>query len=222
MRCSRRAAGLCGALRTFRSFAGLKFGARKLIVVTAHRREKFLGAGLTDICRGIRRLASERRDIEIVYPVHPNPNVQAVAHPCRRPRAVDYRALGLSPVRVAPQPGVSCPQRLRGIQEEMPSLGRPALVMRENTGTPEGAKAGVCKLVGTSAEVIYRRPSPISSMTGAYARVAGAEIPSATGEAAQKSCRRSKTTLLVFNGVRRRIFPSDIRRCAPRARRGRH
>ena len=117
---------------------GFKLDGRKLIVVTAHRRENF-GAGLTSICQGILRLASEREDIEIVFPVHPNPNVRAIVQPMlgsnRRIHLIDpldypqfvwllsqaYLALSDS----------------GGIQEEMPSLGRPALVMRENTERPE-------------------------------------------------------------------------------------
>ena len=83
---------------------GLKLGGRKLIVVTAHRRENF-GPGLTSICQGILRLASQREDIEIVFPVHPNPNVQAIVRPMLggiEPNPLD-RSPGLSPIRVAPQ-----------------------------------------------------------------------------------------------------------------------
>ena len=83
---------------------GLKLDARKLIVVTAHRRENF-GPGLTSICQGLRRLASEREDIEIVFPVHPNPNVQAIVRPMlggNRSNPLD-RSPGLSPLRVAAQ-----------------------------------------------------------------------------------------------------------------------
>ena len=142
---------------------GLKLGGRKLIVVTAHRRENF-GPGLTSICQGISRLATEREDIEIVLPVHPNPNVQSIVRPMlggvERIHLVDpldypqfvwllnsaYLALSDS----------------GGIQEEMPCLGRPGLVMRENTERPEGVEAGVCKLVGTSAErdLSHRHPTP--------------------------------------------------------------
>jgi UDP-N-acetylglucosamine 2-epimerase (non-hydrolysing) len=73
-----------------------------------------------------------------------------------------------------------------GIQEEMPSLGRPALVMRENTERPEGVKAGVCKLVGTSAEVIYRTVTELLDDKKAYARFARRRSPFGDGKAAQK------------------------------------
>jgi len=73
-----------------------------------------------------------------------------------------------------------------GIQEEMPSLGRPALVMRENTERPEGIKAGVCKLVGTSAEVIYRTVTQLLDDKKAYAQFARRRNPFGDGKAAQK------------------------------------
>jgi UDP-N-acetylglucosamine 2-epimerase (non-hydrolysing) len=73
-----------------------------------------------------------------------------------------------------------------GIQEEMPSLGRPALVMRENTERPEGVKAGVCKLVGTSAEVIYDTVTELLDNQKAYARFARRANPFGDGKAAQK------------------------------------
>jgi len=73
-----------------------------------------------------------------------------------------------------------------GIQEEMPSLGRPALVMRENTERPEGVKAGVCKLVGTSPEVIYRTVTQLLDDPRAYAQFARRRNPFGDGKAAQR------------------------------------
>ena len=167
--------------------AGLKIGARKLIVVTAHRRENF-GPGLTSICQGIRRLALARPDIDIVFPVHPNPNVRAIVQPLlggvERIHLIDpldypqfvwllnssYLALSDS----------------GGIQEEMPSLRRPALVMRANTERPEGVKAGVCKLVGTSADRIFRTVTELLDDPRAYARFARRRNPFGDGTAAKK------------------------------------
>lgn len=166
---------------------GFNLEGRKLIVVTAHRRENF-GAGLTSICEGILRLVSDRDDIEIVFPVHPNPNVRAIVHPMlggnKRIRLIDpldypqfvwllshaYLALSDS----------------GGIQEEVPSLGRPVLVMRENTERPEGVKAGVCKLVGTSADVIYTTVTELLDNTKAYSRFGKRRNPFGDGKAAQK------------------------------------
>jgi UDP-N-acetylglucosamine 2-epimerase (non-hydrolysing) len=166
---------------------GLKLRARKLIVVTAHRRENF-GPGLTSICQGILRLASQREDIEIVFPVHPNPNVQAIVRPMlggHQPHPLD-RSLDYPQFVWLLNSAYLALSDSGGIQEEMPSLGRPALVMRENTERPEGVKAGVCKLVGTSAEVIYRTVTELLDDKQAYARFARRRNPFGDGKAAQK------------------------------------
>jgi UDP-N-acetylglucosamine 2-epimerase (non-hydrolysing) len=166
---------------------GFKLGTRKLIVVTAHRRENF-GAGLASICQGILRLATRREDIEIVYPVHPNPNVRATVQPLlgaheriHLVEPLDYPQFVwlLSHAYLALSDS-------GGIQEEMPSLGRPALVMRKNTERPEGVKAGVCKLVGTSADVIYRTVTELLDNKKAYAEFARRRNPFGDGHAAEK------------------------------------
>ncbi len=165
----------------------LKLGTRKLIVVTTHRRENF-GPGLANICKALRRLATERDDIEIVLPVHPNPNVQSVVRPLLG---------GIDRIHLI-QP-MEYPQFVRllssaylaltdsgGIQEEMPSLGRPVLVMREKTERPEGVQAGVCKLVGTSTEVIVRTVKQLLDDPKAYAQFSKRRSPFGDGKAARK------------------------------------
>ena len=166
---------------------GLKLGTRKLIVVTAHRRENF-GPGLTSICQGILRLVTERDDIEIVLPVHPNPNVQSIVRPMLGGHSrihlvnpLDYPHF----VWLLSQAYLALSDS-GGIQEEMPSLGRPALVMRENTERPEGVKAGVCKLVGTSADVIYRTVTRLLDDKKAYVQFARRRNPFGDGKAAQR------------------------------------
>ncbi len=127
---------------------------KKLILVTAHRRESF-GEGFERICRALRRLA-ERDNLEVVYPVHPNPNV----------RAAVSRYLSDAPNihLIAPVGYVSFVDLMRrahvlltdsgGVQEEGPSLGKPVLVMREKTERPEAVDAGTARLVGTDEERI--------------------------------------------------------------------
>lgn len=127
---------------------------RKLIVVTAHRRESF-GAAFESICQGIARIA-QRRDVQIVYPVHRNPNVTDPV----------FRLLGgLDNVMLSDPldyvPFVDLMRRADllitdsgGIQEEGPSLGKPILVMREKTERPEAVEAGTVKLVGTDSGCI--------------------------------------------------------------------
>ncbi len=166
---------------------GFDFRTRKLIVVTAHRRENF-GPGLASICRGIRRLALERQDIEIVFPVHPNPNVRAIVQPTlggldrvHLIEPLDYPRF----VWLLSQAYLALSDS-GGIQEEMPSLGKPALVMRENTERPEGVKAGVCKLVGTSAEKVFRTVTRLLDDHRAYAQFARRPNPFGDGKAAQR------------------------------------
>ena len=128
--------------------------ARRLILVTGHRRENF-GEGVLNICRAIRRLAS-RSDIQIVYPVHPNPNVRNV---------VEAELVGVDGVfliePVDYEPFVFLMNRSYilltdsgGIQEEGASLGKPVLVMRDRTERPEGLHAGTIRLIGSDADRI--------------------------------------------------------------------
>jgi UDP-N-acetylglucosamine 2-epimerase (non-hydrolysing) len=175
---------------------GLKLEGRKLIVVTAHRRENF-GPGLTSICQGILRLATQRDDLEIVFPVHPNPNVRAVV----MPQLAGKKRIHLIDPLDYPQfvwllsSAYLALSDSGGIQEELPSLGRPVLVMRENTERPEGLKAGVCKLVGTSADVIYRTVTKLLDDPRRYARFARHRNPFGDGKAAQRIVAALKHTL---------------------------
>jgi UDP-N-acetylglucosamine 2-epimerase (non-hydrolysing) len=166
---------------------GLKFGERRLIVVTAHRRENF-GPGLKNICEGIRRLVSQREDIEFVFPVHPNPNVQAIVRPMLggigRVHLID--PLDYPAFVWLPNQAYLALSDSGGIQEEMPSLGRPALVMRENTERPEGVESGVCKLVGTSADVIDRTVTRLLDNGQEYARYGRRRNPFGDGKAAER------------------------------------
>jgi UDP-N-acetylglucosamine 2-epimerase (non-hydrolysing) len=127
---------------------------RKLILVTAHRRESF-GAGFIEMCRALRRLAG-RSDVEIVFPVHPNPHVQAPVWQW----LTDLENVHL----LSPLEYVSFVDLMRrsyllltdsgGVQEEGPSLGKPILVMRNTTERPEAVKAGTVRLVGTQEKRI--------------------------------------------------------------------
>jgi UDP-N-acetylglucosamine 2-epimerase (non-hydrolysing) len=127
---------------------------RKLIVVTAHRRESF-GEGFERICEGLARLA-RRGDAQIAYPVHRNPNV---AGPVERLLAGHPNILLLPPLDYVPFVDLMRRATLLltdsgGIQEEGPSLGKPVLVMREKTERPEAVEAGTVRLVGTNPDLI--------------------------------------------------------------------
>src|SRR5512140_582472 len=132
---------------------------QRLLLVTAHRRESF-GAPLESICEALRRLA-DRGDVEIVYPVHLNPNVQ---EPVRRLLGGVPHITLLPPMDYLPLVHLMKRAELiltdsGGIQEEAPAFGKPVLVLREVTERPEGVGAGTVKIVGTDTERIVREAS---------------------------------------------------------------
>jgi UDP-N-acetylglucosamine 2-epimerase (non-hydrolysing) len=165
-------------------------GTRKLIVVTAHRRESF-GEGFLRICEAIAELAS-RADVQIVWPVHPNPNVQ---------RAVDATLRGktnvmlIEPLDYVPFVDLMLRAHLLitdsgGVQEEGPSLGKPILVLREKTERPEAVEAGTVKLVGTDRETIVREAVRLLEDREEYDRMARLHNPYGDGQACGRIAAR--------------------------------
>jgi len=157
-----------------------------LLLVTAHRRENF-GKPLENICYALKELAS-RGDVEIVYPVHLNPNVQEPAH--RILRDVPHVTL-LPPLDYLPL--VHLMKRAKviltdsgGIQEEAPAFGIPVLVLREVTERPEGVDAGTLKLVGTDTQRIVHETKRLLEDDAAYAEMAKASNPYGDGRAAER------------------------------------
>jgi UDP-N-acetylglucosamine 2-epimerase (non-hydrolysing) len=159
---------------------------KKLILVTGHRRENF-GGGFERICRALATLA-ERSDVQIVYPVHLNPNVQ---EPVRRILA------NRANIRlVLPQDYLPFVYLMReahiiltdsgGIQEEAPSLGKPVLVLREVTERPEAVAAGTVRLVGTDPTTIVEEASWLLDHEEAYRNMSQAINPYGDGHAAER------------------------------------
>jgi UDP-N-acetylglucosamine 2-epimerase (non-hydrolysing) len=155
---------------------------KKVILVTGHRRESF-GEGFENMCRAIKRLALQNPDVEIVYPVHLNPNVQ---EPVKRTLGnvsnihligpLDYPRLIWAMAKayvVLTDSG--------GIQEEAPTLGKPVLVMREVTERQEGIDAGTAMLVGTNEDLIYEETQRLLDDRQAYAHMANAVNPYGDG-----------------------------------------
>lgn len=159
---------------------------RRTVLVTAHRRESF-GAPLLAICAAVRRLAA-RGDVEVVWPVHPNP---AVHGPVRAALA------GVANVTLCPPLDhaqlVAAMQRAAivltdsgGMQEEAPSLGKPLLVLREVTERPEGVACGVARLVGCDADRIVAEANRLLDDPAARAAMATGANPYGDGRAGER------------------------------------
>ncbi|MCQ3936224.1 MAG: UDP-N-acetylglucosamine 2-epimerase (non-hydrolyzing) [Chloroflexi bacterium] len=163
-----------------------KLGTKKLILVTAHRRENF-GKPLENICRALIQLA-DLGDVEIVYPVHLNPNVQEPVN--RLLRGVEHVTL-LPPLDYLPLVHLMKHAALiltdsGGIQEEAPAFGIPTLVLREVTERPEGVQAGTLKLAGTETSRIVQEAQRLLTDASAYAAMSRAANPYGDGRAAEK------------------------------------
>jgi UDP-N-acetylglucosamine 2-epimerase (non-hydrolysing) len=159
---------------------------RRLILVTGHRRESF-GAGFERICRALAQLA-ERPDVQIVYPVHLNPNVQ---EPVRRILGRCENVHLVEPQDYLPFVALMDRSHLiitdsGGIQEEGPSLGKPVLVMRDTTERPEAVSAGTARLVGTDVNRIVEEAERLLDDPGAYESMARAHNPYGDGKASQR------------------------------------
>jgi len=163
-----------------------RFAGKRIIAVTAHRRENF-GAGMAGIADALQSLAA-REDVAIIYPLHPNPNVAEVM----RPALAGYDNIAL----INPLDYLDFVAMMEasdivltdsgGIQEEAPSLGKPVLVMRDTTERPEGVAAGTARLVGTDASVIVRETSRLLDEPEAYQAMARAHNPYGDGQAARR------------------------------------
>lgn len=160
--------------------------AKRLILVTGHRRENF-GEGLENICRALKKL-SERGDVEIVYPVHLNPNVR---EPVSRILEADASVHLTKPLDYLPFVYLMSRAYLvltdsGGLQEEAPGLGKPVLLMRDTTERPEGVEAGTVRLVGTHIEQILSAVSNLLDVSEVYNRMATAHNPYGDGHAADR------------------------------------
>ena len=169
--------------------------AKKLILVTAHRRESF-GAGFERICEALGELA-ERRDVEIVYPVHPNPNVVETVNRTLtgRPNVHLIAPLDYVPFIDLMRRAYLLITDSGGVQEEGPSLGKPILVLREKTERPEAVAAGTVKLVGTDRAKIVAEANSILNSAIIRESMAVVHNPYGDGHASE---RISAATLSFF------------------------
>ena len=160
---------------------------KRLILMTAHRRENF-GAPFAEVCRAVRDLADKRQDIQVVYPVHPNPNVADVA---RRVLADHPRIILCAPLDYLPF--VALMKRAEiiltdsgGVQEEAPALGKPVLVLRNETERPEAVAAGVVKLIGPHYQAILDETEKLLDDENAYRAMAKGVSPYGDGKASAR------------------------------------
>ena len=166
---------------------GYTVGNREYILVTGHRRENF-GEGFLHICKAIKELAALHPDMDIVYPVHLNPNVQKPVYELLS--GVDNVYL-ISPLDYLPfiyamQHSTLLLTDSGGVQEEAPSLGKPVLVMRDTTERPEAVEAGTVKLVGTDAEAIVSNVTALLQDKEMYKRMSETHNPYGDGQACER------------------------------------
>ncbi|MFO0944471.1 MAG: UDP-N-acetylglucosamine 2-epimerase (non-hydrolyzing) [Planctomycetota bacterium] len=167
---------------------------RRILLVTGHRRENF-GDGFERICAALARLG-QRTDIDIVYPVHLNPNVQG---PVRRLLGGHPRIHLIEPLDYLPFVYLMSQAHViitdsGGVQEEAPSLGKPVLVMRDTTERPEAVTAGTVRLVGTNDERIVFETHRLLDDPRAYAAMSEANNPYGDGQACARIVAHLKGT----------------------------
>jgi UDP-N-acetylglucosamine 2-epimerase (non-hydrolysing) len=160
---------------------------KRLVLITGHRRESF-GGGFERICEAIEFLARDFTDIQFLYPVHLNPNVQEPVN--RLLKNLDNVYL-IEPQEYLPFVYLMCRSSIiltdsGGIQEEAPSLGKPVLVMRETTERPEAVDAGTVKLVGTDISSIVKNVTFLLTDKDAYEQMSYAHNPYGDGNACQR------------------------------------
>ncbi|WP_375740575.1 non-hydrolyzing UDP-N-acetylglucosamine 2-epimerase [Pseudomonas boanensis] len=169
---------------------------RKIVLVTGHRRESF-GGGFERICQALMEVAQQHPEVDIVYPVHLNPNVR---EPVNRLLTGIPNVHLIEPLDYLPFVYLMSRSHIiltdsGGIQEEAPSLGKPVLVMRDTTERPEAVAAGTVKLVGTDTANIVRELNALLTDTNAYRAMSYAHNPYGDGEA----CKRILNALRSIN-----------------------
>lgn len=167
-----------------------RVAGKRIMLVTAHRRESH-GEGLVQICEAVKQIVRDHEDVVAVYPVHMNPNVDG---PARQLLADNERIVLLPPLDYLAFTSLldMCHIVLTdsgGVQEEAPTFKKPILVLRSVTERPEGVDAGVARLVGTSARVIYSEAARLLRDPKAYQAMTSSVNPYGDGTAAQQIVR---------------------------------
>ena len=163
------------------------YDTKKFILVTGHRRENF-GHGFINICEALKTLALNNPDIDIVYPVHLNPNVQ---NPVKEMLSDVSNIYLINPLQYEAflylmRKSYFIITDSGGVQEEAPSLGKPVLVMRDTTERPEALEAGTIKLVGTNTVMIVKEAQILLDNDKEYEKMSKAHNPYGDGKACEK------------------------------------
>lgn len=161
--------------------------AKRLVLITSHRRENF-GAPFREICRAVQTLAERNPDVQFLYPVHPNPNVKDVAHEVLGAASNIHlcEPLDYAPFVAAMKRSYLIISDSGGVQEEAPALGKPVLVLRDETERPEAVEQGVVKLVGPHYERIVAEAQHLLDDEAAYAAMARGISPYGDGHGAER------------------------------------
>ncbi|MDD2886287.1 MAG: UDP-N-acetylglucosamine 2-epimerase (non-hydrolyzing) [Aliarcobacter sp.] len=168
---------------------------KKIILVTGHRRENF-GQGFINICEALKTLAINNPDVDIVYPVHLNPNVQKPVNEIlsNTPNIYLIEPLQYEQFIYMMNKSYFIITDSGGVQEEAPSLGKPVLVMRDTTERPEAVDAGTVKLVGTNKESIIKEAQKLLDNKEKYEKMSKAHNPYGDGKACEKIVKFIKET----------------------------
>ncbi|MNK87958.1 UDP-N-acetylglucosamine 2-epimerase [compost metagenome] len=160
---------------------------KRLILVTSHRRENF-GEPFRNICRALRTIAEKNPDVQVLYPVHPNPNVKDVAiellGDCANIKLCD--PLDYAPFIAAMKRAYLIISDSGGVQEEAPALAKPVLVLRDETERPEAVEMGVVKLVGPNYDKIVNEAQILLDDPAAYKAVARGISPYGDGKGSER------------------------------------
>jgi UDP-N-acetylglucosamine 2-epimerase (non-hydrolysing) len=165
-------------------FGAADFDKYKVLLVTAHRRENW-GGGMDEIAHALREIVEEFPDVQILYPIHKNPTVRESIEPvfAGHPRLVLVEPLDYVPFVYAMQRCHFILTDSGGVQEEAPTLGKPVLVMRDNTERPEAVEAGASKLVGATKDSIVKAARELLQQPELFNRMASAVNPFGDGKA---------------------------------------
>jgi UDP-N-acetylglucosamine 2-epimerase (non-hydrolysing) len=170
----------------------------KIVLITGHRRENF-GKGFENICHAIKALSNDFPEVDFIYPVHLNPNVQnpvrSILSTSANPNIFLIEPMDYLPFIYLMSKSYLILTDSGGIQEEAPSLGKPVLVMRENTERPEAIESGTARLVGTNTQSIIQNVSELLHNPIAYRQMASKDNPYGDGRASERIIEFLKNSL---------------------------